>query len=183
MSIAFIPSCLKRSRHEGGHERPIPCRMPADARRFTPIDGRTPFTIGTSAAMIDVLSTRDLVDGSILAFALAFLFAFLQKRRRQDDTPTLWEDTKDGTVFNANAWKEMSRPENYVYYNSRLGKSPKKDPAKKEKTWVVISLLFLFAPIFSAELLLALSRQFLCEASPFTQSAWASQLCSPHVSS
>lgn len=131
--------------------------------------------------MTDVLSTRDLVDGSILAFALVFLFSFLQQRRRQDSTLELWEDEKDGTVFDADAWKEMSRPENYVYYNSRLGKSPKKDPAKKEKTRVVISLLVLFVPIFSAEFFLALSRQFLCEAKAFTQLAWASELCSPHI--
>jgi hypothetical protein len=159
--------------------------MPADAR-FTPIQGRAQFTVVTGAAhaMTDVLSTRDLVDGSILAFALAFLFSALQQRRsRQDDTSTRWTDeTKDGTgtVFDADEWKEMSRPENYVYYNSKLRESPKKDPAKQEKTWVVIGLLVLFVPIFSAEFFLSLSRQFICDQSPFTQSAWASELCSPH---
>lgn len=157
--------------------------MWADARRFTTIHNRAQFTpsVVANGAMSDVLSTRDLVDGSILAFALAVLLSVLQQRCQQDDTLTLGEDTGDGRVFNADAWKEMSRPENYVYYNSKLGKSPKKGPAKKEKTWVVIGLLVLFVPIFSAEFFLALSRQLLCEASPFTQSAWASELCSAHI--
>jgi hypothetical protein len=130
--------------------------------------------------MTDALGTQDLVDGSILAFALAFLFSVLQQRRRHDDIPTLQDETKDGTVFDADAWKKMSRPENYVYYNSKLRKPRKDDPAKQEKKWVLISLLFLFVPIFSAEFFLALSRQFLCGGDPFTQSVWASELCSPH---
>jgi hypothetical protein len=132
--------------------------------------------------MIDVLSTRDLVDGSLLAFALAVFFSVLQQRRRQNDTPTMKNDeTEDGNVFDAVAWKEMSRPENYVYYNSKLREmSSRNDEPKQEKKWILISLLVLFVPIFSVEFFLALSRQVLCGGDPLTLSAWASELCSPH---
>lgn len=198
MSIAFIPSCRKRSKkYERGPEGGIPRRASADATRRTvmlPVihrhtsvsvrDGysRAQYTIQTKAAMIDVLSTRDLVDGSLLAFSLAAFFSVLQQRRRPNDTPTMKNDeTEHGNVFNAVAWKEMSRPENYVYYNSKLREmSSRKDEPKQEKKWILISLLVLFVPIFSVEFFLALSRQVLCGGDPLTLSAWASDLCSPH---
>jgi hypothetical protein len=102
----------------------------------------------------DVFSTSDLVIGTILAFALAFLASFLQNqtpsssnillwpgRRNADDVvvdvirsgtyqdPLQQDDDKEfndenendkQVVFSADNWKEMSRPENYVLYNTRV---------------------------------------------------------------
>ena len=85
------------------------------------------------------------------------------------------------------AWKEMSRPENYVYYNNKIQRSQNTSDqheqltTKTEKKWVLLSVLILFVPIFSAELFLALTRQILCGGDPIIQSAWAAELCSPHL--
>ena len=89
-------------------------------------------------------------------------------------------------VFNADNWKEMSREENYVLYNTRVravrdsGRERKADRdavttkgdtegdveivsgVRSEKKWVLVALLVLFVPIFSVEFFFALSRQFMC---------------------
>ena len=107
-------------------------------------------------------------------------------------------------VFNADNWKEMSREENYVLYNTRVravrdsGRERKADRdavttngdaegnieiapgVRSEKKWVFVALLVLFVPIFSVEFFFALSRQFMCGGDPLNQSEWAQILCSPY---
>lgn len=107
-------------------------------------------------------------------------------------------------VFNADNWKEMSREENYVLYNTRVradrdsGRERKADRdaattngdtkgnmevvsgIRSEKKWVLVALLVLFVPIFSVEFFFALSRQFMCGGDPLNQSEWAQILCSPY---
>jgi hypothetical protein len=101
---------------------------------------------GTTSQPIDgALSVDDLVSGTIIALALALTVSFLRSRRSQDDlvlwtnndtltinnctdTTTNTIDTASNnittcvntTVFNGSSWKEMSRPENYVLFNTRL---------------------------------------------------------------
>jgi len=105
-------------------------------------------------------------------------------------------------TFGADSWKEMSKKENFVYYNTRIKRrlqslsSPsfssdeKKKPSeasistgntvKTEKKWIIFGLLLLFVPVFSFEFFLALSRQFMCSGDPFAQAEWARELCSPY---
>lgn len=145
-------------------------------------------------AAVDALGARDLVDGSLLAFALAFIFSYLQERRREQPSAaaslkeplqmrntTVSSEQKQNNVFDS--WKEMSREENYIYYNNRVKRRQSATPptAKREQKWVVVALLVLFVPIFSAEFFLALSRQVLCGGNPLTQSSWAAELCSPRL--
>lgn len=149
-----------------------------------------------NVAAVEALGTRDLIDGSLLAFALAFLFSFLQERRREK--PQLLDSSLDNGMQNStvgdevveqdivfDSWKEMSREENYVYYNNKVKRrnAANQTPslAKQEQKWVLLALLVLFVPIFSAEFFLALSRQMLCGGNPLTLSAWAAELCSPHL--
>ena len=146
-----------------------------------------------NAVVTDVLGTQEVVDGSLLALAIAICFSLLQQRRRDDrpEPPPLTTAPSDSLSQSNNttasyvfdSWKEMSRPENYVYYNNKVKRKRTRSaepPVKREKTWVVVALLVLFIPIFSAEFFLALSRQVLCGGNPITQSSWAAELCSPH---
>jgi len=110
-------------------------------------------------------------------------------------------NNNQSVLFDGDSWKEMSRPENYVFYNTRVkknqkrggstnsdnksstnaAKEAKKTIMKKEKAWVLGGLLILFVPIFSIEFFLALSRQFMCGSDPLHQVLWAQELCSPHL--
>jgi hypothetical protein len=144
----------------------------------------------------DVLSTEDIVVGAVLAVILAFCWSFLQGRRAQNDF-VLWEkDPKevnssnltqtDSVVFDADSWKEMSRPDNYLLYNNNNNnnklqekKSASDNSDRVEQAWVVIALLALFVPLFSVEFFFALSRQFMCGGDPLSQSDLAVELCSP----
>jgi len=91
-------------------------------------------------------------------------------------------------VFGADEWKDMSRPENYVLYSTKVRKQlekrdsplPSGEVVRTEKSTVVIALLVLFVPIFSFEFFLGLSRQIVCGGDPLTQTSWALELCSPH---
>ena len=91
-------------------------------------------------------------------------------------------------VFNAQSWEEMAKPENYVWYNSKMRErdtfradsSSDRATGILEKRWVLVGLISLFVPVFSFEFFLALSRQFMCEGDIFTQPAWSHDLCSPH---
>lgn len=163
------------------------------ANRHIGCNKRQSFVI-RNAAVMDVLGTQDLVEGSLLAFALALSFSFLQERRRDrpsaPPTITLLDSlsqknttTASNNVFDS--WNEMSRQENYVYYNNKVKQRRKRNSEplsiKREKKWVLVALLVLFIPIFSAEFFLALSRQILCGGNPITQSSWAAELCSPHL--
>jgi len=87
----------------------------------------------SSSEPIDsVFSQDDLVVGTIIAVLLSVTVSFLQSRRSQNDF-VLWpkdptrendgtsnDDGENMNVFDADSWKEMSRPENYVLYNTRL---------------------------------------------------------------
>jgi hypothetical protein len=171
--------------------------------RFIPgaYSGRTlSTTLCTTAAPVDVLSSADIVNGTLIALVLAFTASFLQGRRKQNDF-VLWEpavgnatESKIGNktkVFDGDAWTEAGRPENYVLYNSRLwqrqprGSQDQKTPSipsssfPVERAWVIVGLLALFVPIFSIEFFFAFSRQVFCGSSPMDQPDWASYLCSP----
>lgn len=154
--------------------------------------------LGAFEAQGDVLGTEDIVYGTLIAVALVLL-ANLPKimlrwepRNDGDAEQKVFEINKNitseandsGTVFGADAWKELIRSENYVFFNRRIrdkiGDNTSTMPSiRKEKKWVLVSLLALFLPIFGFELFLSVSRQILC-GDPFTQSEWAQQLCSPH---
>lgn len=119
-----------------------------------------------------------------------------------------FSDTGGSTTFGEESWKEISRPENYVWYSRRNqeGKldtqkngalnplqqqvtekdiqysaqnfSPFRE-TKKENRLILFSLLLLFVPIFSIEFFFALSRLVICEGDIFSQSDLSYKLCSP----
>lgn len=106
------------------------------------------------------------------------------------ETSGVAENSKDQTVFSAESWKEISRPENYVFYRKNIDTQPltrkskqllSQSIVKKENRLVLIALLILFVPIFSVEFFLALSRQIMCGYDIFTQPDWARDLCSAYV--
>jgi hypothetical protein len=147
------------------------------------------------------LGTEEILVGTILALALGLTASFLQSRRSQSDF-VLWDKgssleattndsnnaTDDNIVFDAESWKEMSRPDNYVWYNNKRKLRSEKEKSKRdnpqqsfraEKMWVLIALLALFVPIFSIEFFFTLSRQVICGGSTLDQGEWAQLLCSP----
>jgi hypothetical protein len=157
----------------------------------------------------DVLNNEELLVGTFLAFGLAGLASYLQGQRSQNDF-VLWEKrdpnnqdylisekegsnaTKvdgiplamDPTVFDADSWKEMSRPDNYIFYQNKIKKKQDRSRSDKlsravEQPWVLLAMIALFLPIFSVEFFFALSRQVLCGGDPMTQTDFAQQLCSP----
>ena len=175
--------------------------------------------ISSSSVPIDgVLTSEDIVIGVLLGLCLAFLAAFLQGQGSQNDI-VLWKNKDqenkdpiadsgnadgenivdkgeaDAIVFDGDSWREISRPENYVFYNQKIKQARSDNNNKKngasstsersEKAWVLVALLVLFVPIFSIEFFFALSRQVLCGGSSFemmaapSSSQWANYLCSP----
>jgi hypothetical protein len=142
---------------------------------------------------VDVMTGEDIVVGAAIAFALAFTASFLQGRRSQNDF-VLWEkpppeimgdnNITDTRVFDEEAWKEISQPDNYVFYNRKVKDRVKQkrdsDVSKVEQRWVLVALLVLFVPFFSLEFFFALSRQLICDGgNPISQPDWADYLCSP----
>jgi len=139
---------------------------------------------GIDTTTTDILSTQDIVIGTILAFILAFGWSYLNGQssstsfvswpsKNGDDTlsediTTSIKESDNENTFDAEDWKEMSREENYVLYNTKIRQSiDEKKPTqqldevkKKENKAVLIALLVLFIPIFSIEFFFALSRQF-----------------------
>jgi len=142
---------------------------------------------GIDTTTTDILSTQDIVIGTILAFILAFGWSYLNgqsssifvswpSKKNGDDTlsediTTSIRESDNENTFDAEDWKEMSREENYVLYNTKIRQSiDEKKPTqqldevkKKENKAVLIALLVLFIPIFSIEFFFALSRQFVCQ--------------------
>lgn len=149
-----------------------------------------------------VLSNTDIAVGILLAFLLAALASFLQSRRaqndfvlgqlldepiiqqqqQQEDNNDLSSSSPSSSSLNTTAtttfddWKEMSQPDNYVWYNTRLrnnnnnNKKQTKESSSSsldatEQAWVLIVLVVLFAPIFSFEFFLTVSRQIICAVS------------------
>mmetsp|Transcript_70566 Transcript_70566/g.204510 ORF Transcript_70566/g.204510 Transcript_70566/m.204510 type:complete len:207 (+) Transcript_70566:246-866(+) len=146
---------------------------------------------------MDVLGTEDIIVGAGIALLLAFTTSFLQGRRAQNDF-VLWEkpasddidsalpngNTTESRIFDGDAWKEIARPDNYVYYNRQVFGDERKNENTEstgvEKKWVFIALLALFVPIFSIEFFFALSRQVICDLSdPISRSDLSEFLCSP----
>jgi hypothetical protein len=79
------------------------------------------------------------------------------------------------TTFND--WKDISRPDSYIWYNTRLRQTNNNEKNKSsndyynnnttslvpiEQRWVLFALVVLFAPIFSFEFFLTVSRQIIC---------------------
>lgn len=116
--------------------------------------------------------TPDLGYGIITALALAGFATYLQSLRSQNDfilAPPVVDDTLESASKNATAfedWKDISRPENFVLFKKRTKKN---QASPIEQRWVLFALLVLFAPIFSFEFFLTVSRQLLC--------AWNHDFC------
>ena len=152
----------------------------------------------------DALSTEDIVVGTILAFILAFSYSYLNGQssstsfvswgnqiQKEDESLEAETTDDDERVFDANNWKDISREENYVLYNTRVKSSLQKLNCKQKKSnnvnvdktenkLVLVALLALFVPIFSVEFFFALSRQFLCEVGdPSDRIEFVQKLCSP----
>mmetsp|Transcript_834 Transcript_834/g.2091 ORF Transcript_834/g.2091 Transcript_834/m.2091 type:complete len:200 (-) Transcript_834:910-1509(-) len=146
---------------------------------------------------VDVLGSSDIFYGTLIALVLAFTASFLQGTRNRDDfAPSELSDenttsstiaiddgdsfSNDNIIFDADSWKDMSRPESYVFYNQKLKQRESKSPTfKSENALVLIALLALFVPIFSVEFFFALSRQLICGSDPMNQSDLSVFLCSP----
>ena len=132
----------------------------------------------------DILSTQDIVNGAILACALAIGYSYLNgqsstssfvswpNQKQYDDDDSLFIDPSvqgnDTKIFNADDWREMSKKENYILYSTKIRrqfsgiKSVGNDIDKRENKMTLVALLLLFVPIFSVEFFFALSRQFMC---------------------
>ncbi|KAL7458528.1 hypothetical protein ACHAWC_010133 [Mediolabrus comicus] len=149
----------------------------------------------------DALSTQDIIVGGIIAVILAFGYSYLNGQSSSSNFVS-WSSqtnkllaavetatqTDDDNVFDANEWKDISREENYVLYNTRIKSSLQQQrqsnnpklQRKTENKWVLVALLALFLPIFSVEFFFALSRQFLCEiGDPSDRIEVVQKLCSP----
>lgn len=133
----------------------------------------------------DILSTQDIVNGAILACALAIGYSYLNgqsstssfvswpNQKQYDDDDSLFIDPSvqgnDNKIFNADDWREMSKKENYILYSTKIRrqfsgiKSVGNDIDKRENKMTLVALLLLFVPIFSVEFFFALSRQFMCD--------------------
>jgi uncharacterized integral membrane protein len=162
----------------------------------------------------DALSTQDIVIGTILAFILALGYSYLNGQSSstnfvswQSQPPlgivngtskmeSLDERDINSRVFNETSWKEISRKEHYVLYNTRIREkqSPVKNAStridsssdinskQRENKLILFALLALFLPIFFIEIFFALSRQFICEGGWFGgnfEGDLAERLCSP----
>ena len=144
-----------------------------------------------------IFSSEDITTGLIIGFFLAFLASFLQGQGSQNDI-VLWNgkrnpsaadgdstmsENKTSVVFDGDDWREISRPENYVYYNRKPREDLEENNFRSEKAWVLLALLALFTPIFSIELFFAVSRQVLCGGGATAlgdhSAPWAEYLCSP----
>jgi hypothetical protein len=105
---------------------------------------------------MDVLSTDDLIYGTLIALVLAFTASYLQGRANQSDTSattttatatnsamiidsnvtdsrnvTVTNETyvsgdQRNIVFDGDSWQEMSRPDNYILYNRKLRQGRRK---------------------------------------------------------
>ena len=151
--------------------------------------------IVTPIANNDILTTQDIVIGAILACVLALGYSYLngqsssssftswptQSNNNANDDLRVVHATmsEQGKTFNSDDWREMSRKENYILYNTKIRRSNKPIKgiinAKRENKSTLVALLLLFVPIFSADFFFALSRQFMCEM----ENDVASRLCSP----
>ncbi len=152
------------------------------------IDNSQHASIETSIIENHVLSTQDIVNGVIIACALAFGCSYLnglstsssfvswpaQTQLNNYDDDSLIVDVSvqqgsDNKTFNAEDWGEMSKKENYILYNNKVQQRSNTGSVKstanidkRENRLTLVALMLLFIPIFSAEFFFALSRQFMC---------------------
>jgi len=187
---------------------PSAALLPSESGNFDNFVDHSSSILASSTPSADVvgdaLSTEDIVVGTILAFILAFSYSYLNGQSSstsfvswgnqiQKENESLEAETTDDDerVFDANNWKDISREENYVLYNTRVKSSLQKLNTKQQKSnnvnvdktenkLVLVALLALFVPIFSVEFFFALSRQFLCEVGdPSDRIEFVQKLCSP----
>ncbi len=152
-----------------------------------------------SSTPVDVIGASDIINGTFIALILAFTASFLQGRRNSNDfapseisnnnstSASTFDDdvalSSGSNTFDADSWKEISRPESYVIYKQKLRERESKASSESsfgsERKWVLFALLALFVPIFSIEFFFALSRQLICAGNPINQSDLSELLCSP----
>ncbi|KAL7460825.1 hypothetical protein ACHAXS_001266 [Conticribra weissflogii] len=113
-------------------------------------------TTTTPVAGDGVLSTQDIIVGTILAFILAFGYSYLNgqsstttfvswgnqimkdyddknvKMRNDTGREDVVMSKMDDRTFNGNDWMEISREENYVLYNTRIRQKISSSDRKKE---------------------------------------------------
>jgi hypothetical protein len=189
-------------------------RLPSTMLRLYPIGEDDAVLLVTHSPLLasstidGVFTVSDLVVGVGIAVALATFVTVLDQRRqppppRRDDEQLALSNTTQTSSYNASssslvlfeAWDEMQRPDNYIWYktanvrnkDNRQRRQQQQTTANlqrplttttTERRWVVVALVALFAPIFTFELFLTVSRQMLCEG-PFDHMEWARYLCSP----
>lgn len=158
----------------------------------------------TSARVLDegastvLLSTEDIVVGSILALVLAAFVSFLNAQSNNSDVvlPDVMKkvEKEEGTATNSTVadkslplydWNEIKRPKDYILYTTSFRqreqqKSQEVIDGKEEQKWVVWALLMFFVPIFTFELFLTTSRQIVCGPMFLDGFAVARFLCSPY---
>jgi hypothetical protein len=184
---------------------------------------RTTSLLATINDDVPILSNHDLIVGAFMAVSLALLVSFLQGISSSSTSFRLWPDDKKSSVGDIipmeniqkdevvfNEWREMSRPENYIWYANKIRQTSKttatgigdatSDDAsvsvRMENKIVLFALIMLFVPIFSVEFFFALSRQLICGNYIFLPddatllgnhnvrndlAPWAKELCSPHL--
>ena len=187
MTAAFVP-CPSRRQPPSVGGPTAPCLVRPTTSTTTTCLQPPPQRLSLLAGdnnIDSVLSNTDIGVGIIMALLLAALASFLQNQRSQNDfvlgpidideaTSTLSVNATTTTTFED--WKEMSQPDNYVWYNTRLRNKENKQTAEPsfplEQRWVLIALIVLFAPIFSFEFFLTVSRQLVC--------AISQDLCMPY---
>jgi hypothetical protein len=143
-----------------------------------------------------IMSFHDVLVGILIALAIALFPSILQATLRRfliSSESTVAgthpnDDSKkpgEASVFGAESWNDISKPENYILYTTKIRNRLKESEGngifRIGKRGTLLALLLLFIPIFSFELFLALSRQFLCEGDPLSLSGWQLLLCSPHL--
>jgi hypothetical protein len=137
-----------------------------------------------------IMSFHDILVGILIALAITLFPSVLQAILRL--TTMSDENTMDGesvnntsSVFGAESWNDISKPDNYILYTTKIRNRLKASDGngflRIEKKGTLWAMLLLFTPIFSFELFLALSRQFLCGGDPSSLFGWQMVLCSPHV--
>lgn len=188
-SIAFAAPFISRRRSESSRHN-IQSRIASYQNHLAAALRPSSATCHTQSQVDGILSSEDVIIGVLIALSLVLIYSYLQNR-----SLTVNDDLVDNSgqqaveVFRADAWKEISKPENYVLYNTRVRNNlenskllPTNGTAfRSEKKVVAITLLLLFVPIFSFEFFLALSRQIVCGDGPFSLAGWAVELCSPHI--
>lgn len=147
-----------------------------------------------------LLSTADIVVGSILALALAAFVSCLKAQSINNDVvlpSEMQRFQEENSMAATNStevgdkslllydWNEMKRPEDYILYTTtfrqrKQQKNREVIDGEQEQKWVAWALLFFFVPIFTFEIFLTTSRQVVCRPTFLDVFAVARFLCSPY---